>query len=170
MDYVLPIIMAGRRNFIERRFPDSEATIRIRLLTNQDVLDATLAADKIFREAGDDVSMQNIKVYEAEKDIQHLYRACTDTDGNPLARDIAEFRRLLTVTDKERLTEWYNELDAECNPSADTMPDEDFDALVESVKKNPTAVLKVSSISTLRRLALFLVSPPVNLQTGNGLI
>jgi phage FluMu protein gp41 len=169
MEYSINRLKAGRRNCIERQFPGSDVTVRVRLLTNQDVLDASLAADRIFREAGVEVSMQNVKVYEAEKDVQHLYRACADINGGPLAPTIADFRCQLTVSDKERLIEWYNELDAECNPSADTMTDGDFDALVESVKKNPEAVSKVSSISTLRRLARFLASPPVSLQTGNGL-
>jgi hypothetical protein len=168
MNYALHKIKAGINNTAECKWPGTDITIRIRLLTNQDILESSLAADKTFRDCGSDVSVQNIKIYEAEKDIQHLYRATSDLDGNSLAPNIAEFRKLLTVSDKEWLIERYNALDAECNPSADTMSDEDFDFLVESVKKNPAAVSKLSSIYTLKRLARFLASAPVSLQTGNG--
>jgi hypothetical protein len=64
--------------------------------------------------------------------------------------------------DKERLIDAYNRLDTEANPSVSTMPDSDFDALVETVKKNPSTVSNVSNILTLRRLALSLVvNPPI---------
>jgi hypothetical protein len=168
MGFLLETIKAGTRNYVERALPGTDVNIRIRVLTNQDILEASMAADDVWRISGNGVSMQNIKVYEAEKDIQHLYRACTDLDGKPLAPNITQFRRLLTVLDKEWLIEQYNALDAECNPSVDTMTDDDFDALVEAVKKNPDTALKPLNISTLRRLALFLASAPVNSQTGNG--
>ncbi len=163
MEYLLERIKAGRKNTVTVRFGDSdihaalgEDLVTVRLLTNQDVLEATLAADRIFADSGVAVSMQNIKVYEAEKDVQNLYRACTDEDGQPLAPNITEFRRLLTVVDKERLIDAYNRLDSEANPSVSTMSDADFDILVETVKKNPSSVSNVSSTNTLRRLVLSL--------------
>jgi len=177
MQYLLERLKAGRANTITVKVGEPDLSddfggnlVTIRLLTAQDTLEATLAADKIFADAGVAVSLQNIKAYEAEKDIQHLYRACTDADGRPLAASITEFRRLLTVADKERLIDHYNRLDAEANPSVSTMPDADFDALVETVKKNPEAVSNVSSIVTLRRLARSLASLPVSSQRDSGSI
>jgi len=170
MESLLEKIKAGTQNYVECAWPKTDVRVRIRVLNNQDILDASMAADNIFRAAGVDVSMQNIKVYEAEKNVQHLYRACTDLDGKPLAPSISQFRQQLTVSDKEWLIEQYNELDRECNGSVDTMPDDVFDTLVESVKKNPDTLSNVSSISTLRRLARFLAAALSSSQTGSGLI
>ena len=142
---------------------------RINVLTNQDILDASLAADTIFKAADIEVSMANIKAYEAEKAVQQLYRACRGLDGNPLAPTITDFRKLLTVDVKEWLIDRYNELDADLNPSLYSMSDADFDTLVEAVKKNPAATaLNSLSTSTLKRLALSLASAPPSLQTGSG--
>jgi hypothetical protein len=175
MEYLLERIKAGRKNTVTVRFGDSDIDaalgsdlVTVRLLTVQDTLEASFAADRIFADSGTHtVSMQNIKAYEAEKDVQNLYRACADEDGKPLAASVAEFRRLLTVADKERLIDAYNRLDAEANPSADTMSDAEFDELVETVKKNPNTASNVSSINTLRKLTRYLaaalaISPQVN--------
>jgi hypothetical protein len=175
VEYLLERIKAGRKNTVTVRMcePDlsgdfGKNTTTVRLLTTQDVLDATLAADRIFADAGVTVSLQNIKVYEAEKDVQNLYRACTDEDGQPLAANITEFRKLLTVVDKERLIDAYNKLDTESNPSVSTMSAADFDILVETIKKNPSTVSNVSNIVTLRRLVLFLASEQSNSQKDSG--
>jgi hypothetical protein len=173
MGYLLERLKAGRANFTTCKlsgdgFDAPENTITIRLLTSQDVLEATLAADRVFSEAEVPVSLQNIKDYEAEKDTQRLYRACADGDGKPLAANISEFRRLLTVAAKEKLIDRYNELEAECNPSLDTMTDAELDTLVEAVKKNPALLSKVSSIGTLRRLSRCLASLLAPSPTGSG--
>lgn len=170
MKYLLEELKAGARNTVERTFPNSDARLRIRLLTAQDILDSSIAADSLFKDKGVGVSVQNVRAYETEKEVQQLYRVCTDLDGNPLAPNISEFRKSLTVSDKDWLTAQYNELDERCNPSLETMSDADFDALVESVKKNPDTISSISSTATLSRLARFLASPPVALQTGNGSI
>lgn len=170
MANLLQKIKAGRKNYVDVQLPGvDDATVRINILTGQDTLDSSMAADAIFKAAEINVSMANIKAYEEEKVTQCLYRSCRDLDGNPLAPTISDFRRLLTTPIKDYLTERYNALDAECNPSPDNMPDAEFDALVENVKKNPLEALSnVSNMSTLKRLALFLASPPSSLQTGSG--
>jgi len=175
MDYLLERIKAGRSNTAIVRFGASIADalnddelVTIRLLTTQDVLESTLAADKIFADSGVAVSLQNIKTYEAEKETQHLYRACTDSEGKPLAPNITKFRQLLTVEDKEYLIDEYNKLAEAANPAIDKMSDADFDALVEAVKKNPSTVSSVSSTNTLRRLVLSLAFQLAISQTDNG--
>jgi len=171
MEYLLERIKAGTLISTAVEIPDrfGGGKINIRLLTNQDVLEATLAADRIFSDAGIPVSFQNIKVYEAEKDVQHLYRACTDGEGKPLAANVTEFRKLLTVVDKGILIDYYNKLDEENNPSIDTISDAEFDTLVEAVKKNPNTVSNVSSMNMLRRLAHSLASALASLQKDSGL-
>ncbi|MCL2689069.1 MAG: hypothetical protein FWE57_04380 [Chitinispirillia bacterium] len=170
MKYLLEEIKAGTRNFIEAVFPKTETKIRIRLLNAQDINDASMAADKVFTAVDVEVSMQNIKVYEAEKVTQQLYRACSDLEGNSLASDISAFRENLTIADKDWLMEQYEELDEKCNPTIDRMSESDFDTLVAAVKKNPNINLSDLSIPTLRRLVISLASLPVSLQAGNGSI
>ena len=169
MGNMLSRIKEGTKNHVDVEFPGSGEMIRINVLTSQDILDASMEADRVFRAAAIEVSMQNIRAYESEKEIQYLYRSCRDMDGQPLAPSVSDFRKLLTANDKEWLTEQYNALDTELNPSLNNMTDAEFDALVESVKKNPMEALSnVSSIYTLKKLALFLASAPQSSQTDSG--
>lgn len=158
MEYLLKKLKAGTDNYKDVKIPGTDFTVRIRLLSSQDILDASNEADKIFKNADVAVNLQNINVYEGEKDTQHLYRACRDIDGNPLAENIMEFRGLLTVPVKEFLISEYLKLNEERNPSLDNMSDAEFDALIESVKKNPTSISNVSNINTLKKVILFLAS------------
>jgi hypothetical protein len=172
MPSLLEKIKAGARNRKEIKFPGTDIKVALRVLSNQDTLDAALAADRLYKAEDIPVGMQNIGEYESEKTTQQLYRALSDPEnGGPIAPSITEFRKNLTPGERAALIEEYNAFDAECNPSPDTMPADEFDRLVEDVKKKPEATIgNISSMHALKRLALFLACPPSTSPKGNGRI
>jgi hypothetical protein len=163
-------IKAGSKNERSVLWPGTEHQVLIRVLSNQDTLDASIAADRFFKESDTAVAFQNVGVYEAERDTQELYRACLDPETKkPVAPSIADFRRLLSNGVRQVLIDEYNRIDEECNPRPDRMSNEEFDALLESLKKKPEEILgKISSFATLKKLCLFLASPPVTSLKDNG--
>lgn len=137
--------------------------IGMRLLSEQDMLDASMAADRLFADAKIPVTFQNVAMYEAEKTTQQIYRACVEPGtGNPVAENITEFRKLLSTSERAALIEAYNEFDQKMSPSPRAMPQDEFDALVFQVKKTPNETVgSISSLSTLRRLCSYLASTPL---------
>lgn len=163
-------LKAGTRNERAVSWPGTEHQVLLRVLSNQDTLDAAIATDRFFKDADTAVAFQNIGVYEAERDTQELYRACLDPESKkPFAPSIADFRRLLSIGTRRALIEEYNRLDEECNPRPLQMPDGEFDALVESLKKKPEETLgKISSSAILKKLCLFLASQPATSLKDSG--
>lgn len=163
-------LKAGTRNERAVPWPGTEHKVLLRVLSNQDTLDAAISTDRFFKDSDTAVAFQNIGVYEAERDTQELYRACLDPETKkPVAPSIADFRRLLSTGTRQSLIEEYNRLDEECNPRPLQMTDGEFDALVESLKKKPEETLgKISSSAILKRLCLFLASPPATSLKDSG--
>lgn len=153
-------LKAGVDNKIVVRFPGTETEVELHVLSNQDTLDASLAADRLYKDQEIRVGFENIKDYESERTTQLLFRAMrVPGTGKTIADNITEFRSLLTVAERAALVDEYNALDERCNPSPETLPAEKFDALVEDLKKKPQETIgSISSMSTLRRLALFSAS------------
>jgi hypothetical protein len=78
---------------------------------------------------------------------------------------------MLTRDEKKLLADEYMSFERECSPSPDNLSNDEFDRLVEQVKKTPGETTgSITSISTLRRLVTFLASPPANLPADNGSI
>lgn len=167
---VLAKLKSGINNFKEVAFPGTGHKIRLQLLSEQDTLDSAIATDLLFRSYKVDVEFHNINAFENEKSTQMLFRACRDIEtGEPIAADITEFRRLITNEERTALISEYNSLAEECNPDPTMMEADEFDALVESVKKNPRETIgNISSLQTLKRLSLFLAEAPVTSQQDSG--
>jgi hypothetical protein len=163
-------LKAGTRNEKEITWPGTEQKILVRVLSNQDTLEASIAADRVFKDSDTAVAFQNIGVYETERDTQELFRTCLDPETKqPVAQTVTDFRKLLTSGVRKALCDEYNKLDEECNPRPEEMSGEEFDALLENLKKNPESVLgKVSSFATLKRLCLSLASPPATSLKASG--
>jgi hypothetical protein len=163
-------LKAGTRNEQLVTWPGTDHQVLIRVLSNQDTLDASLAADRLYKEADSAVTFQNVGVYEAERDTQELYRACLDPETKkPVAPSISDFRRLLSQSVRRALIDEYNRLDEECNPRPMEMDAGEFDALVENLKKKPEETIgKISSSATLKKLCLFLASPPATSPKDSG--
>lgn len=170
MTDLLKIIKAGTKNKTIINFPGTDKKVELRLLSNQDTLDATADSEKLFKHLGIVPEFYNINSWENERAIQMLYRALHNPeDGSPISPDIASFRNMTTNEERRDLIDAYDALTAECNPSPDVLSSEEFDALIESVKKNPeTTIGSCSNLQTLRRLALFLAKLLASSRTDNG--
>jgi hypothetical protein len=162
MESLFEKLKLGTKNEKSVLWPGTQHRIVLRVLSNQDMLESSVAADRFFRDSDTAIAFQNIGMYEAERDTQELYRACMDpqTKG-PVAPTITDFRALLNQGSRSLLIDEYNALTDDTSPKVDDMPAAEFDALVERLKKNPAqAIGSVSSSRTLRRLCLYLADRP----------
>ena len=135
--------------------------VRLYIANQQIINTATLAADKIFKDVA--IGLHNMEDYRAEKNVQIFYRIIKDDSGKDICT-ISEFKKLLTPDIFEWLDDEHEILQEEYAPQIDQMPDSEFDKLIEALKKKPEeTLLDNCSIYTLRRVCLFLASPPPSL-------
>ena len=140
-------------------WPGAEAAkVDIRVCNENDYLQASIATDRLFKDSR--IALENINEYNSEKEIQLLFRAILDPEtGVQLFKNITEFRTLLTPEVKDFFAEQLDALHEEFSPDLTTISDEDFDKLVQDVKKNAVEALSTqSNIYTLRKLSIFLAS------------
>jgi hypothetical protein len=169
---LLSRLRAGTDNPPKRiKFPGTDIDIGIRVLDDNDFLQAGLAADRVYKAAGVDVTQQNILDYEAEKTAQLLFRAVVDPDTtDPVCGKISDFRMLCRPkARRDALLEEVNAYQAECSPDLNTMDGDAFDTLLADVKKNYGAALQnVSSIFMLKELVDSLARELSSSPTDNG--
>ena len=127
----------------------------LRVANDNDYLQATIAADQLFP----NVTIANSYKYNGEVEAQLLYRCVTDLENKPIGT-ITNFRDLLTPEIKSSLIDELDAFHEECSPIMDKMSNEEFDKLLDSIKKNVQDIGNISSIHTLRRLIVSLVSVP----------
>ncbi len=167
---VLERLKAGTNNKKTITFPGTEEPIVIHVLSEGERQDAVFSADRHFNGQKIEVSMSTVETFEAEKTLQMIYRAATDADGKPLARTVDEFRKLITLDEKNVLVDEYLSMEKECSPSDETMSNEELARLVDDLKKNPATPGSVSSISIARQLITYLVNLLQSLPKDNGSI
>lgn len=151
-------IKAGSNAKKEIKWPGSDSLmVSLRVANEQDFLIASQETDKLFE--GNKIAAENVDAYSAEKETQILFRVIEDpTTGKKLFNNITEFRSLLTPEIKNMLGEELDALHEEYSPNPDTITDEQFDKLVQDVKKNGEAIEIYSNIYTLKKLVKYLVS------------
>jgi hypothetical protein len=166
----LQMLRQGVANVKIVKWPGTELDVALRVLSDQDHLEANIAADTVYKTAGISVSMQNVQDYEAEKNVQLLFRAIVDPETRkPFCKSISEFRKLLSMGIRDALMEQVSEFQRECSPDPVNMPAEEFDNLLSAVKKNAERTLSnVSNIILLKKLISILVSHPETSQAANG--
>lgn len=140
------------------KWPGTEEDIRIRILNEQDFMEASQATDAIFDATGRRVAAQNVEDYESEKLTQQLFRAIEDpVTAKPLTASITEFRKLLSSEVKAILVDEFRQFQDECNPDPLKMTEEEFDILYNNVKKNSEKTVgNISSIFIARKLLLIM--------------
>jgi hypothetical protein len=157
---LLDRLKAGRTAVARKRILDVEFGLRI--LTEQDYLQAQIATEQAMKSAGMELSVSTAEMFESEKASQLLVRALIDPDsGKPVADSAKALREALSREDKAALVEAYLEHEKSFSPSELTLSEEEFSSLLDEVKKNPlTKRLRDSSSETLRRLITSLVAQP----------
>lgn len=152
---LLQKIKSGSQVTKEIPWPGDDAIIKMRILNDNDYLQATLAADKLLPK----VSVANVNRYNAELETQLLHKSITDPETGRNLGNISEFRQLLTPEIKSVLIDELDALHTEHSPDPNTLSEEEFDKLFLEIKKNATKTVgSVSNIHTLRKLVTILAS------------
>jgi len=162
-------IKAGKDLRKEVPFPGTDEPVFLRVLTEGHKQQAQFAAIKHFRLCDIAIDAATLDAFQKERLIQCMYLAVRDRDGREIADSVTEFRDLLTSDELDSLADEYWSHEREVSPSPDNMSAEEFDALVDLLKKRPEETIgSVSSIATARRLLLTLVSRLQRSPKGNG--
>jgi hypothetical protein len=164
---LLERLKAGTNNRKTIRFPGSDMDVTLSVLSEAQRQEAHFETEQYFKHRDIEVSMVTIDAYEAEKSLRMVYKALSDSEGKPLSSTIERFRGLLTVDEKSILVDEYLALERDCSPGHD-LGEEEIDAILDDVKKNPTAIGNVSSIGTARQLITSLVNRLATLQQASG--
>lgn len=140
-----------------------EVEFGLRVLTEQDYLEAGFATETAMKAANMELSVSTADLFEDEKASQLLALALIDPSTNKLAAPSAKaLRESLTRGDRSLLAERYLEHEKMFSPSERSLSEAEFSDLIAEVKKNPkTPLLSDSSSVTLKRLITALASTPV---------
>jgi hypothetical protein len=143
----------------ETKWPGTDNIIHLRVLNENDYLQASLSTDKLFSDT--QIAIQNIDKYNAELETQYLFRAIEDPETcKQLFSNITDFRGLLTPEVKEILADELDSLHEEFSPDPMKMDQEEFDKLLNDVKKNAKETVgNVSNIFIARKLIIYLAKP-----------
>jgi predicted transcriptional regulator len=160
---LLEKLKAGSENYKETVWPGTDYIILLRVLSAHDQNNVTFETEKLFTNNKVSVGVGTIDDYNAERETRMLFYSITDPETRTQSfKNITEFRKVLTPEIKEILAEELNELHEECSPSPYEIDQAEFDKLVVNIKKNvEETVGSVSNIHTLRKLVIYLASPPV---------
>lgn len=170
MSDLLSIFKAGTDNHKLVKWPGTEHPVAIKILSQKDLQDAAFSTERMFKSEKIDVGILTAEEYEVEKSIQILFRCLRDPKNleEPVAPNIAEFRKALTREERRLLTDEYLGFESECSPAIDGLSKEDFDKLLQDLKKNPQQILSsITDIGMLKKLLLFMANPPVKLPADN---
>lgn len=160
MSDLLSRLKAGRSAIGSVKIGDVEFGLRV--LTEQDYLEAQIATEVAMNEAGLELGISTAEAFESEKASQLLVRALVDQDtGKPVSASAKVLRSSISRDEKSQLIEAYLEHEKKFSPSERTMDEAGFSALLDEVKKNPlTPRLNDSSSAMLKRLITALACPP----------
>lgn len=136
----------------------------LRVLNEQDYLDAGIAAEAAMKASGVEMSLSSADLFEAEKTSQLLVRALVDvSNGQPITADVKVLRSALSREESIALIEAYLAHEKSVSPSERNMSESDLLGVIEAVKKTPeTTSLNGLSIATLKKLIIVLVSQRPN--------
>lgn len=162
MSNLLERLKAGKSVIAKKSVNGVEFGIRV--LSEQDYLEAGLAAEAAMKASGVELSISSSDLFEAEKSGQLLLRALVNPiDGKPVAVDAKTLRAALSREEVAYLIEAYLAHEKSVSPSERNMPESELRALVDEVKKTPqTPSLNGLSSVTLKKLIAILVVPPAS--------
>lgn len=158
MSDLLARLKAGKSS--TARITLSGVEFGLRILNEQDYLEAGIAAEVAMKAAGMEISYSTAELFEAEKTSQLLARALFDVaSGNPVTTDVKALRQALSREESDALIVAYLAHEKTISPSERNTTEEELLVLIESLKKTPPMTnLNDLSIGTLKRLITSLVS------------
>jgi hypothetical protein len=171
MSNFLQKLKLGTNNVKMIDWPGTDTKVTLRILSQQQLQEALFDSERLFKVSKIETNLMTAQAYQEEESTQILYRSLRDPINldEPIAPNITEFRKALTVNEKKILIDEYRSFDAECNPSPDNLSEEDFDRLVADLKKKPEeTVSNILSLSIAKRLLLITASAPMRLPKVNS--
>lgn len=175
----LQAIMRGRKHFEEFEFPGfSEIRIAIRVLSQRDIQDIARTTDVIVGriKKENDEDLRNSVVYSKEIERQILSKAVVQLPMQDPETGEYVFRRFFNSADEvgqldqsiiNDLFEKYNVVQEKYSPQTRIQTEEDFEKLIEQIKKKSVIGLSLSTYA-LQMLVDFLVKNPEILLKDNG--
>jgi hypothetical protein len=165
-------LLAGTENRQLIKWPGTDITVSMRILSDHEIQQATFATERIFAE-------QKMKYdtiftadsYQQEKVTQMLYMSLSwpDEPGKKVTATITDFRKALTLDAKNMLSDIYVQFEKDRSPQPETMTQDEFDKLFVDIKKKPDDIIgKFLSCNTLKKLIITLASQPEIFPRGNG--
>lgn len=175
----LQAIMRGRKHFEEFEFPGfSEIRIAIRVLSQKDIQDIARTTDVIVGriKKENDEDLRNSVVYSKEIERQILSKAVVQLPMQDPETGEYVFRKFFNSADEvgqlnqsiiNDLFEKYNVVQEKYSPQTRIQTEEDFEKLIEQIKKKSAIGLSLSTYA-LQMLVDFLVKNPEILLKDNG--
>lgn len=165
MSTLLERVRAGTKNNQVITWPGSKVRVRLRILSRGELQEAVFAAQSHFKASDVVVDLTMVEAFEDEKTVQVLFRALEgvegDEQGKAICSDIDVFRNTVTRDELSELAQAYEILEQECSPNPETMPAEQFETFLDTLKKKPDEMISsVRNIAFARRLLRSLASPP----------
>lgn len=166
---LLEKLFQGEKNKKQTTWPGTDNEIYIRVATEKDLSDVITECDATYKERAG-MWAYNAAYYDAEKANRILHKVVTfDPDGKDRIGTYDQFITKLTPEIRDVLEDLQTSFQDECSPDPDAMSEEDFEKLIEEVKKKPNEAVNVlCSIFVLRRLSIYLVNQVLSLQQANS--
>lgn len=167
MDSLLERIKSGSKNHKLIYWPGNKEQVIIKVLSVQERQEAAFCTERLFKSEKIEPSFLTSDEYADENATQILFRALRDPKNMdaPITENISKFRALVTREEKTGLLNEYLAFENECAPSPDNLSNDEFDRIIESIKKNPELIFTDNySIGMLKKLLHFMVSLPVAVQ------
>jgi hypothetical protein len=136
----------------------NNVTIKMRIATEEDIHEAGVAADKLYKSADIPITMSNVEQYVAEINTQILYRVLSSAvDGSQIAPNITEFRTVLTCGAKDVLLERFEDLQAQFTPAVEVDQGKIVDTWAQA-KKAPSVLQNIKSLAFSKALLEYVAS------------
>ena len=160
--YMFDALSVSELPIKEFPFPGTGAPVSMKVLTCERLELAKFETERYFEQEKIPYGPATAESYVFEKTLRLLFYALRTAQGHPLAETLKVFKQNMTHELVETLIEIYQEHERAVSPNPDHMSEEDFEGLVDEVKKNPEEVLSLFSSSIiLKRLIIILVNQPL---------
>lgn len=153
--------------------PNAELPLKIRSLSDEEVVECYAAALKYFEDKGIDLQRFGMLVsgaFEDEVTTQILHVACRDHEDprSTFAEDISDLRTNTTPDERAVMADKYRDHRAIVDPSARDLTPEEAASIIDAIKKKDIRRLKGFESSVLRIFLLTMEDPRWSSPTGSA--
>lgn len=141
-----------------------EAKVKMRLLTLSESRLAKVENQQEFNRDGITVAVHNLADYREQEAVHGMWRVFSDADtGEPIFTSAEHMRSFCTNDELSALCEAYNAFADENDPNVDRLSDEDYEKLLDMLKKTPDQIpQKVTNLRTAWKLLRIMVGQQAN--------